>query len=213
MKKAILIIVTLLTFGSSFAQKSKNELEDRVSLVFGMNQLMVQGFNVEGNIFWKRLAFDYSHGISLNFDNNLLTGDAQEQGLAIHLPYSTGFGVGYRFNDWFNLRAEPKWHKFDLFYDGEAQTAENMIDSYTTFTLGLGAYITWLPFKNKDNFLKGFTVAPSLRYWPKVSDSIDGSLEYDNKLTGETETHEALEIGFGNTPFFVNVSLGYSLSF
>ncbi|MEO9968039.1 MAG: hypothetical protein ABJF11_19760 [Reichenbachiella sp.] len=212
MKKTFLIIAASILCNSSFAQTDKT-FENRVALLFGTNQLMVDGFNIEGNIFFKRLAFDYSHGVSLNLDNNLLSGAAKDQGLAVHLPYTTGFGVGYRINEWLNLRAEPKWHKFELYYDGETQNSTNQIASYRTFTLGLGAYVTWLPFKNKENLLRGITIAPSLRYWPKVSDTIDGSLDYDSQITGQTETHDALEVGLANTPWIVNVSIGYSLTF
>ncbi len=212
MKKTLLIFGMTLTLGLAHAQ-SGQPLEDRVSLVFGTNQLLIDGFNIEGNLFYKRLAFDYSHGISLDLTNDILTGDAKDQGLTAHIPYSTGFGIGYRFTDWFNLRAEPKWHRFELYYEGDEQTEQNLIGEYTTFTLGLGAYVNWLPFKNKDNLLKGITLAPSFRWWPRVSDTLDGDLVYENRITGQTETHEALEIGFGNTPFFFNLSVGYSWKF
>lgn len=210
----ILIFTALITLVLMESRAQSNQdFENRVSIVFGTSQLLIDGFNIEGNLFYKRFAFDYSHGVSLNFDNDILTGDAKTQMLDIHIPYSTGFGVGYRFTDWFNVRVEPKWHKFELYHKGDVQNNQNIITSYTTFSLGLGAYVNWLPFKKKDNFLKGITIAPSVRYWPKVSDSIDGSLTYQNRLTDSVETHKALEIGFGDTPFFVNVSVGYSISF
>lgn len=212
MKKFVLIIAMTIAASIGFAQKGQ-QLENRVSLVFGTNQLMIDGFNIEGNVFYKRLAFDYSHGVSLDLKNSLLKGEAKDQGLAVHIPWSTGFGVGYRFTDWFNLRLEPKWHKFELYYEGDEQSSANQIGEYTTFTLGLGAYVNWLPFKQKDNFLKGITIAPSLRWWPRVSDSLDEDFTYNNRNTGQVETHEPLEIGFANTPFFINVSIGYSWKF
>lgn len=213
MKKQFLTLLTILVFIQLNAQQNNPTLENRVSIVFGLNQLAIDGFNIEGNIFWKRLAFDYSHGVSLNYGNDILTGDAKDQGLAAHLPYSTGFGVGYRFTDWFNLRVEPKWHRFELFYDGDTQNSVNRIAAYNTFTLGLGAYFNWLPFRSKDNFLKGITIAPSVRWWPNISDTIDGSLTYNNRNTDQAETHEALNIGINDTPFFANISVGYSIKF
>lgn len=211
MKKLILITSLVITSLPLLGQ-SKEKLENRASLVLGTSQLLIGGFNIEGNLFWKRLAFDYSHGVSLDLDNSLLTGSAKEQGLAVHLPFSTGFGIGYRFSNAFNIRLEPKWHKFEIYYEGEAQTESNLIDDYTTFTLGLGAYYTWLPFKKKDNFLKGFTVVPSLRWWPKIADNQTESLIYDNKITGREEAHDVLNIGLNNTPWILNISIGYSLN-
>lgn len=214
MKTITTLCIAMLLGTMAFGQSSNSELTNRVNLLFGLNQPLVDGFNIEGNIFYKRLAFDYSHGVSLDFSNDMLSGAEADQGLAVHLPYTTGFGVGYRFTEWFNLRVEPKWHRFELYYDEEAQTDNNQVGAYNTFSLGLGAYVNWLPFKNKDNLLKGIMISPSLRYWPRVSSSLDGdSFEYQNQITGQTETHEAMEVGFNNTPWIVNVSIGYSIEF
>ena len=214
MKKITIIFAVLLTAQQAVAQQKKTELTNRVNLVFGLNQIMVDGFNIEGNVFWKRLAFDYSHGVSLDIDNSLLSGDAKEQGLAAHLPYSTGFGVGYRFTEWFNVRVEPKWHKYEIYYDGQPQTETSKIGGYKTYSLGLGAYVNWMPFEKQDNLLKGITIAPSLRYWPKLSSTLDGdSFSYQNSVTGQMEEHEALEVGLGGTPWIFNVSIGYSFKF
>ncbi|MEQ9402851.1 MAG: hypothetical protein RIM99_04635 [Cyclobacteriaceae bacterium] len=214
MKSNVILLCAILLGSIAHAQQAKSELTNRVNLLFGMNQLLVDGFNVEGNIFYKRLAFDYSHGMSLDLTNDLLTGNEADQGLTVHLPYTTGFGIGYRFTEWFNIRVEPKWHRFELYYEGDNQTDQNRIGEYTTFTLGLGAYVSWMPFKEKNNALKGIMIAPNIRYWPKLSSTLDGdSFDYTNRITSQTETHDAMEIGLGNTPFIVNVSVGYSLKF
>ncbi len=214
MKTKVIFLGAILLGSMALAQQTKSELTNRVNLLFGVNQLLVDGFNIEGNVFYKRLAFDYSHGMSLDITNDLLTGSEADQGLAVHLPYTTGFGVGYRFTEWFNLRIEPKWHRFELYYDGDVQSDQNRIGAYTTFTLGLGAYVNWMPFKEKDNVLKGIMIAPNVRYWPKVNSSLNGdSFDYTNRITNQIETHDAMEIGLGNTPFIVNVSVGYSLKF
>ncbi len=214
MKSKAILFCAILLGTIAQAQHTKSELTNRVNLLFGMNQLLVDGFNVEGNVFYKRLAFDYSHGVSLDFTNDLLNGNEEDQGLAVHLPYTTGFGIGYRLTEWFNLRVEPKWHRFELYYEGDPQSNQNRIGAYTTFTLGLGAYVTWMPFKHNDNALKGIMIAPSVRYWPKLSSTLDGdSFDYANKITGQTETHDAMEIGLGNTPLIINVSVGYSIKY
>lgn len=187
--------------------------ENKVNLVFGLNQLLARGFNVETNVFYKRLAFDYSHGISLDFTGNALTGAEKEQKLAVHLPWTTGFGVGYRFSNAFNVRLEPKWHRFEIYYDGDVQNANTRLGAYTTFTLGVGAYYNWQPFQKKENALKGIMIVPSVRFWPKVSSTLAGDkFTYQNTKTEKQETHEAMEVGFGNTPLVLNISIGYSFN-
>lgn len=209
------LLIFFLTFFTTLpAQNGDHPLTNRVNLLFGLNQPLLGGFNIEGNLFYKRLAFDYSHGISLNLSNNTLSGDAASQGLAVHIPYTTGFGIGYRFNDWLNVRVEPKWHRFEIYYEGAEQIAANQIVAYNTFTLGLGAYGNLRPFKHQENLLKGIMVSPSVRWWPNVSTSLDEDVyTYENVQTGQSEAHEALNIGFGNTPLILNISVGYSIEF
>ncbi|MEM0993988.1 MAG: hypothetical protein AAF847_11925 [Bacteroidota bacterium] len=197
------------------AQSDNKPLENQASLVFGVSQLVIGGYNVEGNLFLQRLALEYSHGVSLNLSNDFLeAGNDKSQYLDIHLPWTTGFGIGYRFNNWLNLRVESKWHKFELYQAGAEEIASNLLLDYTTFTLGLGLYANLKPFKNQDNLLKGLMIVPNFRWWPKVSSSLaDDQVSYFNNRTGEQEIHEAREIGIGNTPFFYNFSVGYSIAF
>ena len=196
----------------TYAQQNEVNEDVRVNLLFGLNQPILGGFNVEGNFFWKRLAFDYSHGMGLNFSSEMLGGAYEEQGLEAKLPWTTGFGVGYRFNTWLNLRVEPKWHKFEISYADDALDITESITEYITFTLGLGLYANLRPFKNSSsNFLQGIMVAPSVRYWPNIASTLeDDRFSYNNALTGQTETIEALNVGVANTPWIVNISVGYS---
>lgn len=213
MKTILLLASLFLGFCTHlFAQNNSPLLDTRVNVLFGLNQPLLNGFNAEVNLFYKRLAFDYSHGISLNLDNSLLDATNKALGLDVHIPWTTGFGVGYRFNDWFNLRAEPKWHKFELYHQGDAQTEANRIAAYTTFSLGIGAYANLRPFKKQDNFLKGIMVAPSIRWWPRVASSLDNNqLEFQSRTQNQRVTHEAMQVGISNTPLIVNISIGYSL--
>jgi hypothetical protein len=213
MQKLFIIVLFTLFSTSIFAQSSDTAYPTRVNLLFGLSQIALDGFNIEGNIFYDRWVFDYSHGASLNLANEMLGGDDQDQGLAVHIPYTTGFGLGYQFTEWLNLRVEPKWHEYELYYEGDQQNENNLIASYTTFTLGLGAYANIRPFKNKDNFLKGLMIAPSVRWWPRVSSTLeDNQLTYLNRNTEQMVTHEARQIGMANTAFFVNLSVGYSIT-
>ncbi|SIT25953.1 hypothetical protein SAMN05421785_11733 [Chryseobacterium gambrini] len=104
------------------------------------------------------MSFDYSHGFLLNMSGGTITGDAKTQHLAYHLPYSTGFGIGYRFSSYFDVRIESKIHSWEVYYDGETQNKSNLIKAYKTYSLGLGAYYRYMPFHKKDNWLQGITV-------------------------------------------------------
>ncbi len=198
-----------------FSSLNAQALENRVNIVFGLSQLSLGGYNVEGNIMFKRFIFDYSHGVSLNMNNEFLEeGPDKANGLDIHIPWTTGFGLGYRFTNWLNVRAEPKWHKFELYDGGAMQVSENILGEYTTFTLGLGAYANLRPFKNANNFLKGIMIVPNVRWWPKVGSSLDNdSLSISTNRDDQEIIHVAREIGIANTPFFINASIGYSIRF
>jgi len=208
--KNILFVVVIATLPNIlFSQKS--EPKNEFAVLFGLNQpLFLDGFNFELNYFTPKMAFDFSHGVSLDFAGSAVVGEMKDQHLVAHLPFSTGVGVGYRFTNFLNLRVEPKWHEFEIYYEDETQIEANQIVSYSTFTLGLGLYGKWHPFKKKENALKNIVIAPSIRWWPNVASTLeDNQFEYFNKITNQTEVHEALNIGVANTPWFANVSVGY----
>jgi hypothetical protein len=208
-----IVLTIFITFALAASVASQNNMHNKhdVALLFGLNQpLLLNGFNAEINYFTPKFVFDYSHGVSLELFNTLLPEDVQKQNLAAHLPYSTGLGIGYRFTRFLNLRVEPKWHRFEMYYNGEIHTPASQIIAYNTFTLGIGLYGRWIPFKNSPRFLKNFMIAPSIRYWPNVSSSLSNNqFIYNNKFTGETETLQALNIGAVNTPWVMNISIGY----
>jgi hypothetical protein len=207
MKTLVILLLGVASISKINAQHKNKE----AAILFGLNQpLLLSGFNIEGNYFTKKMSFDYSHDISLEYQGNMITGAMKEQHLVARVPYSTGFGVGYRFTSWLNLRVEPKWHRFEIYYEGESQTLANRITAYNTFTLGLGLYGKWHPFKKQDNFLRGIMIAPSVRWWPNVSSTLSNdSYSYFNKITGQTEVHKVMNVGASNTPWLVNVSIGY----
>jgi len=202
------------TIATAYAQTNTDDwkTEKRFAILFGLNQpIFARGFNAEVNYIHNRWIFDYSHGASLDFDGNTVTTELQDQGVAVHMPYTTGFGVGYRLNSWLNIRVEPKWHRFEFYYEDQPQTEANEITSYNTMSLGLGVYGFFRPFKRSEGFVNGLTIAPSLRFWPTVNSSLDGDeFTYNNTRTGRQETIETLDPGVGFTPFIFNVSVGYS---
>ena len=208
--KTVLIIVTSSIALQSNAQDWKTE--KKVNVVFGLIQpIFAKGFNIEGNYIHKRLIFDYSHGASLDLSGTTVTPEMREQGLAVHMPYTTGFGIGYRLKEWVNVRIEPKWHRFEFYYDDETQNSSSQITAYNTMTIGIGVYGHYQPFKNKTTFLKGIMISPSIRFWPTISSTLEGnSYNYLNKNTGKSEEIKTLDVGPGFTPFIYNISIGYS---
>ncbi len=127
------------------------------------------------------------------------------------MPWTTGFGIGYRMTRAFDVRLEPKLHRFEVSLDG-AVPAASRIALYTTATHGIGAYYHWYPFASASQWARQIVVAPSLRYWPNVWTSLAGdSLAYVNARTGRTEVHRASRQGLpmlgGLLP---NVSVGFT---
>jgi len=205
---ASIIVLIAAPSMSVFAQDWKTE--KRINVLFGLNQvLLLHGFNIEGNYISKRMIFDYSHGVSLEFSGSSANADLRRQGVAVHMPWTTGFGIGYRLTDWINIRVEPKLHRFEFHYANES--ASNQITAYNAFSLGLGIYGNYRPFKKMNNGLSGITIAPSIRYWPTLSTTMSGNtFTYLNKQTSSVEEIKKLNAGIGFTPLVINVSIGYS---
>lgn len=213
--KNLFIIVALITisFSTTLAQtKSKRELlySNKFSLLFGMLQPTVaKGFNVELNYTTNRMIFDYSHGISLDPP---VVGDYKTQKIALHIPFTSGFGIGYRFSSFLDVRFEPKLHSWEVYNEGETQNQNTKIKDFKTFTLGIGAYYRYMPFKNSENkLLQGITTSTSIRYWQNVGSTLrNDEFSYLNKNTNKTETLKAPNIGITNSPIIFNIAIGYT---
>ena len=204
------LIVGLLLYTDVHSLDWNATKETEIGVVAGLMQpLAIDGGNLQLEATVGRFVFDYSHGWSLDLP---AVGDVEDQKLALHLPYSTGFGVGYQLTEALDLRFEPKLHGFEVLYDDGPQ-AGSEVASYRTVTLGFGAYYKWHPFSQSDGAARGITVAPSVRAWPNVWSSLDDDrIAYESSITGQSEVHEASNIGLGNSPFIVNVSVGYLFS-
>ncbi len=214
MKKIILILTIIAaTYASNFAQTKSEEdflYSNKFSLLFGLIQpTSLGGYNVEVNYATKRVIFDYSHGVSLDPP---VVGDFKTQNIVLHIPTSTGFGVGYRFTQFFDVRFEPKLHTWEVYNKGDVQNDANLIKAFKTFTLGVGAYYRYMPFKNSSNkFLQGITTSTSLRYWQNAGTTLrNDEFSYANKTSNKTETLKAPNIGIANTPLIFNVAIGYT---
>jgi hypothetical protein len=215
MSKKIILITTILMLSitHSFAQnKAKKDFlySNKISVLFGLLQPVVaKGFNMEVNYTTKRLIFDYSHGVSLDPP---VAGDFKTQSIVLHIPYTTGFGIGYRFSSFFDVRFEPKLHSWEIYHKGDAQNATTLVKDFKTITLGVGAYYRYMPFRNSDNkFLQGFTTSTSLRYWQNVGTTLrNDEFSYFNKTSSKVETLKAPNIGIANSPLIFNIAIGYT---
>jgi hypothetical protein len=210
--KTKLLPVLLLSIVSLGAPAQDWQTEKKVNLLFGLSQpIVAHGFNVEINYIHDRFIFDFSQGVGLTFSGNAVPATLRQQGVEMHMPWTTGFGIGYRFTDWINLRVEPKWHRFEFNYENGEQLKSNEISSYNTVTLGLGLYGCYLPFKKRTGFLKGLMISPSLRYWPTINSTLTGnSFSYHNTMTGSVQQIKTYGPGIQLSPWIVNISVGYS---
>lgn len=218
--RAFIILLSALTtiaYSQSHDQNHGSRPKELVILAGLLQPAMLQGGNVEIDFYTKKMVFNYSHGFSLDLDSKHGTtvGAAKSQGLALHLPYSTGFGVGYRLSKFIDIRLEPKTHRFQIYYDGtDRHDAGNKVTDYRTITVGLGSYFRWKPFDKKQNALKGMFTSTSIRYWQNVWSSLENNqLTYMNRATNQIQTHKAANIGIANSPFLFNIAIGYSIQF
>lgn len=213
MKKIIIVAIAILTISSAFAQTSEKKkllYSNKFSVLFGTLQpLVAQGFNMEINYTTNRMIFDYSHGISLDPPT---VGDYETQKIALHIPHTTGFGIGYRISSFLDVRFEPKLHSWEIYNEGDEQNNTTLIKKFNTFTLGIGVYYRYMPFKNSENkFLQGITTSTSIRYWQNVGTTLSNDeFSYLNKTTNKTETLKAPNIGIANSPIIFNMGIGYT---
>lgn len=207
------MLLVTVAIAQSFAQnEGKTDLlySNKFSILAGLIQpTALKGGNIEFNYFTKRVSFDYSHGFSLDPP---VVGAFKDQNVVLHLPYSTGFGVGYRFNSFLDLRFEPKLHSWEVYQKDAEQTVANKIKDFKTFTLGFGLYYRYFPFKNSGNkFLQGITTSSSIRYWQNVGTTLSNDeFTYLNKTSKKNETLKAPNIGLANTPLIINIGVGYT---
>ena len=188
--------------------------EVRVAVVAGLVQPILGGGNVEVDLYYRRLVVGYSHGFLLNLEGDTVVGEAKDQGLAFRLPFTTGLSVGYRFLEWLDVRLEGKVHRFEV----RDEASNQDLFAYTTVTLGLGTYVQYRPFYHfgveAADWLQGFVLITSLRYWPQIWSSLDNDEKiYDSPFTGQQERHRSAEIGIANSPFIFNVAVGYLFRF
>jgi hypothetical protein len=172
-------------------------LEQKFSVMAGLSQwLLFRGGNLAVEFKTGRFAFEVSHGQGLDL-NQLggfaLSSDEQSHETRLRVPWTTGFGVGYRITENLHLLLEFKAHHYQVRAQEGAHEA-----SYTTFSIGPGVFYSF--YLTKHLFLQ-----PNLRFWPNVASTLDGNQITLQNCDGTSYQHQAHDFGF-----FGNVNLGFS---
>ena len=161
---------------------------------FGLLQLALGGFNVAGEVRYRRLWLEYSHGMDLKL-NDLggfsLSSEERRDHVHVVVTFTTGFGAGFTLVDELWLGVEFKTHRYEVNALGGPSA------SYQTYSVG--------PVLGYKAFIwKGLYGNAYARYWPNVASSLPG-----NKIALEgsngTVTHGAHDFGV-----FANLSIGYA---
>jgi hypothetical protein len=182
---------------SQVSPTEDHALEDKFSVMAGLSQwLLFRGGNLAVEYKTGRFAFELSHGQGL--DLNQLGGfalssaerDAETQ---VRVPWTTGFGLGYRITENLHVLVEFKAHHYEV-RANEGASAVN----YTTFSIGPGVFYSL--YLTKHLFLE-----PNLRFWPNVASTLDDNRVQLQRCDGTSYEHQAHDFGF-----FGNVNLGYS---
>jgi hypothetical protein len=177
-----------------FEWAGTDEKNVQVAFNFGLLQLALDGFNVAGEVRYRRWWFEYSHGVELTLNEwpeLSMTGTERQQNLHIHMPYTTGFGVGFTLLDELWLGVEFKTHRYEVNAPGGPRS------SYQTYSIG--PVLGYKVFIFKGAFINAY-----LRYWPNIATSLP-----DNKIalagTDGTVTHKAHDF-----EVFGNLAVGYA---
>jgi hypothetical protein len=169
---------------------------DSFSVMAGMNQVLLGGANLAVQYSTEDIVVEYSHGIHLRLNdlNGIdLNREEKNDHLTVDVPWTTGFGIGYRVTREFHVLVEFKAHRFNVTDpDGGGQVR------YTTYSVGPGLFYDW-------TIWKGLYLEPALRWWPTVASTLPGNDHTFVRSDGTTVTHHAHDWGV-----FPNVSIGWT---
>jgi hypothetical protein len=191
-----LFLGSLFAAGAGRSQETTFTHDNNLAVMTGLAQdFYWQGGNVAAQYLTGRWALEYSHGFDLNLNGEgglALNSTEKSQGLQIRVPWTTGFGIGYRITDSLHVSIEFKLHEFKV-TDPESATQI----AYETFSIGPGVFY--------DLYIwKGLFIQPALRWWPTIANSLRGGSYTFLEADGTTKIHDAHDWGF-----FPNASLGW----
>jgi hypothetical protein len=170
--------------------------EHHLAAMVGLAQwLLLRGGNVALEYRLGRLALEVSHGQGLDLNQAggvFLTADERRSDVRLRVPWTTGFGVGYRITENLHALVEFKAHHYEVTGLDPAVNAR-----YTTFSIGPGVFYTI-------HLYQGLFLEPNIRYWPNVASTLDGGRVAIRQPDGTVYDHRAHDFGF-----FANMNLGY----
>jgi hypothetical protein len=166
----------------------------QVAVNFGLLQLALGGFNVAGELRYRRIWIEYSHGLDLtlnDLDRFGLSSTERQQNLHVYVPYTTGFGLGLALLDELWLGVEFKDHKYEVNAPG------GPVVTYNTYSIG--PVLGYKLFIFRGLFLNAY-----LRYWPTVASTLAGGKTTLQGTSGPV-VHDAHDWGV-----FGNLAIGYA---
>jgi hypothetical protein len=170
----------------------------RFSIMAGVTQWAVlRGGNLAVEYKTRHVVFEFSHGQGLDLNQApgfALTSAERDAGARVRVPWTTGFGVGYRITEDLHLLVEAKAHRYNVFNrDGSAEV------DYTTFSIGPSVFYSIYLYK-------GFFIEPNVRFWPNLGSTLSGNRAELRQPDGTVYAHEAHDFGL-----FANMNLGWTI--
>jgi hypothetical protein len=167
------------------------------SVMAGLTQwVLFRGGNVAVEYTVGRLAFEYSHGQGLDLNQVpglALTSAERDAGAHVRVPWTTGFGVGFRVTEHARVLVEGKAHRFEV-----TSRDRNEEVAYTGFSIGPSVFYSI-------HLYKGLVLEPNVRFWPNVASTLPGGHALLRQPDGSVYDHEAHSFGL-----FANANLGWT---
>jgi hypothetical protein len=171
--------------------------QPQVSVMAGLTQwVLFQGGNVAVEYKIGRLAFEYSHGQGLDLiqvPGVGLTSAERDAGAHVRVPWTTGFGVGFRVTNHLDVLVEGKAHRFEV-----TSRDRNAEIAYTTFSVGPSVFYSI-------HLYKGLFLQPNVRFWPNAASTLSGDHALLRQPDGSVYDHEAHAFGL-----FANANIGWT---
>lgn len=165
---------------------------------FGVNIGLIQPFAFNGwnlALEWRSEKWfaEYSHGWDLKIHkfDQALTSQEKSEKIKLTLPWTTGFGIGYRLTSRMTIAVEFKAHKYEV----ESPLGQKL--DYVTYSIGPGLAYDF-------TFAGSWFLRPMLRYWPNVGTDLNKEARLD-RADGSQYNHKAHDFGL-----FANLLLGYT---
>jgi hypothetical protein len=197
MKKILLIAAIVMMQQVTRAQQTKTKIDNsnRFSVMFGLSQpILLKGSNVAVTYTTRKWYFEYSHGMSLDIEKDGvgMTRAEKEDITSIHIPWSTGFGLGYRATRNLNVFWEVKMHQFE--------PTRNNGESFAYKTIEMGPAVSYRIFADRQ---KRFFAEPVVRYWFTTAVTGNEDFEGNSIKLSQNYQHKAHQFGL-----FANISIG-----